>query len=417
MAGSLMPCMNGEVIRWANGKYGRMEFLSEIDFFSAISCRFIECDEKTREPLYSVEERDEKCPVVAKGFSAFMLMSLKDQKYQKDVDFYEDYFQSLRYRHLDLIKTIPGSSHRDTDEEIFRNHVYIEDINLKASAPVFDYLPKSDQSMLKAYNRCYLEHIQQYSKLISKQYTSFDQALAECDIEDKILLHAINNFCNPPHIEAFELYNDILLLRTMYRKKPTSCMEYIRTIYKEEWKEYLVILHTIKTTFDPTADIQLLLPEKYADDAALKAYELQKNECRKILFAKPDVTSAGKLREELLNEQPEKLQEKAVDTGNPNFTYDTQKVRKIYSEYNDHLFEGVKELDFYNIIATATLNKLTIKEGMKAKFRYMIYTLSQVIRDKDWYQTAARNVNTEPLRCSGANVDYIWKKRATSLIK
>ena len=409
MAGSLMPCMNGEVIRWANGKYGKMEFLSEIDFFSAISCRFIECDEKTREPLYSVEERDEKCPVVAKGFSAFMLMSLKDQKYQKDVDFYEDYFQSLRYRHLDLIKTIPGSSHRDTDEEIFRNHVYIEDINLKASAPVFDYLPKSDQSMLKAYNRCYLEHIQQYSKLISKQYTSFDQALAECDIEDKILLHAINNFCIPPHIEAFELYNDILLLRTMYRKKPTSCMEYIRTIYKEEWKEYLVILHTIKTTFDPTADIQLLLPEKYADDAALKAYELQKNECRKKLTGKQDVTP---VREPKV-ESPEKKN----DSGKPNYKFDTEKVKKLYQEYNDHLFESVSEVEFYNIIANASLDELTVKEGMKTKFLYMIFTLNKVIQNKDWYATASRSINSKPTICSGVTVPVPWSYRAMSLIK
>ena len=409
MAKSLMPCMNGEVTRWANGKYGKMEFLSEIDFFSAISCRFIEYDEKTREPLYSVEERDEKCPVVAKGFSAFILMSLKNQKYQKDVDFYEDYFQSLRYRHLDLIKTIPGASGQDTDEEIYKNHVYIEDINLKASAPVFDYLPKSDQSMLKAYNRYYLEHIQQYSKFSSKQYTSFDQALAECDIEDKILLHAINNFCKPPNIKPYVLYNHILLLRVMYREKPGKCIEHIQTIYKKEWKEYVVVLHTIKTTFDPAADIQLLLPEKYADEQTLQAYELQKNEYRKRLTGKQDATPVQELKEENLEE--------TGNTGNPNFPYDTQKVRKIYSEYNDHLFESVKELDFYNIIAAATLNELTVKEGMKAKFRYMIYTLSQVIRDKDWYKTASRSVNTEPLRCSGANVDYIWKKRATSLIK
>ena len=368
MAGSLMPYMNGEVIRCANGKYGKMVFLSEIDFFSAISCRFIECDDKTREPLYSAEERNEKYPVVAKGFSAFMLMSLKDPKYQTDVDFYEDYFQSLRYRHLDLIKTIPGSSHRDTDEEIYKNHIYLEEINLKASAPIFDYLPTIDQSMLKAYNRYYLEHIQQYSRFSSKQYTSFDQALAECDTEDKILLHTINNFCFPSNIQPYVLYNHLLLLRVMYREKPGKCIELIETIYKKEWKEYLVILHTIKTKFDPTADIQLLLPEKYADEQAIKAYELQKNECRRILTAKPNVASAGELKEE----KPEK----AADSGKTKYNIDTHKVKKIFLEYNEYLFEKVDELDFYNIIAAGTLDKLTVKEGMKGKFLYMISLVS-----------------------------------------
>ncbi len=408
MANSLMPCMNGEVTRWANGKYGKMEFLSEIDFFSTISCRFIEYDEQTREPLYSPEERDEKCPVVAKGFSAFMLMSLKDHKYQKEVDFYEDYFQSLRYRHLDLIKTLPGASQRDIDEEIYKNHVYIEDKNLEASLPVFDYLPKSDQSMLKAFNRYYREHIVQYSKLICRKYTSFAQALAGCDIEDKILLHTINNFCVPPNTEPFELYNDILLLRTMYRKYPTDCMELIRA-YKEEWKEYLVLLHTIKTTFDPAADIQFLLPEKYADDAALKAYELQKNEYRKKLTGKQDEISV----QEPKVESPEKKD----DSGKPNYKFDTEKVKKLYQEYNDHLFEGVSEVEFYNIIANATLDLLTVKEGMKTKFLYMIFTLNKVIQNKDWYKAASQSVNSKPTICSGVTVPISWSHRARSLIK
>ena len=87
-----------------------------------------------------------------------------------------------------------------------------------------------------------------------------------------------------------------------------------------------------------------------------------------------------------------------------NFCIETEVMDKTVISNVDFI-NAVNNADFKNIYNSAdTKNSVT-------KCRYLIFLMSKFM-DKEWYAKAAHSIDTEPNKCSGANVSTKWKKTA-----
>jgi hypothetical protein len=107
-----------------------------------------------------------------------------------------------------------------------------------------------------------------------------------------------------------------------------------------------------------------------------------------------------------------------------------QYSNKLRTEINDIydfcVVTGVLNSDVISIVEFMTavvsanfkhIYKHAEWQHSKAKCKYIIYILSGLIQNADWYVKTAHSIDTEPNRCSGANVIFEWKIEANRLKK
>lgn len=114
-------------------------------------------------------------------------------------------------------------------------------------------------------------------------------------------------------------------------------------------------------------------------------------------------------------------------TDNTHFEFDTQKISLIFhfcsalyveGKDKDYVFEiAVKEIDLINSVAKADFREI-YDNSKKTKCKYLIYFINNyIMQNAEWYKKAAQSIDTEPVKCSGANVPFKWKNELGSLQK
>ena len=115
--------------------------------------------------------------------------------------------------------------------------------------------------------------------------------------------------------------------------------------------------------------------------------------------------------------------ESKIDKKNIKLKLDIKDIKKFTDVYDfcietKVISEYISNLDFINATNNADFSQIYTnaeQENSKTKFKYIIYVLSFIIDNPEWYLLAAQNINTEPNKCSGANVPTVWKKQADAL--
>ncbi|GAB6395253.1 MAG: hypothetical protein MdMp024_1565 [Bacteroidales bacterium] len=147
------------------------------------------------------------------------------------------------------------------------------------------------------------------------------------------------------------------------------------------------------------------------------------------LALQPQMTTFGQPTHstgECITPQPQQLlqpDQTTTDAGKPQqYTVDTGKITAVYDfciETNV-ISDSISEVDFINAVSKADFKPIYETAKLKHKCKYIIYVLSFLINNpmrSQWYKDTAHSINTEPNKCSGANVPGDWKKDANKSIK
>lgn len=87
---------------------------------------------------------------------------------------------------------------------------------------------------------------------------------------------------------------------------------------------------------------------------------------------------------------------------------------------NDVFSERIADHDFLKYVKTADFSIINSDFNIrKAKLKYIIYSLSKLINDSEWYRNAAASVGVEPKGCSSksTSVPIEWKEKVDKIIE
>lgn len=246
---------------WANGKSGQFN-----DFDNNYQYRFCETDENGYHYLLNDEEQ-RKLPVLACGFIAWLI-----KHWGTDTQtIYSGYLQARLNQYKSSHKNDADVLKRDLDSEFFEQYNSQEEKFVLQSEAIFDFISDDDVKKIKNYIINYFDFISRY--LPYKVYNSFDEAIRECEIEDKILLHSITKFLNPSYRLPINIFNDILQIKAMYLNEPSKCIKYIRDNYNTTADEYYILIHILKSKLDRDCDLQILLPDISAKKSLTDSFD------------------------------------------------------------------------------------------------------------------------------------------------
>ena len=247
---------------WANGLFGQFR-----DFENDYQLRFCETDQNCYHNLLK-EEDQIKSPVLACGFVAWLIKHWGTDT----LTIYSGYLQTRLNQYKSAHKNDADVLKRDLDSEFFEQYNSLEEKLVLQSEAIFNFISDNETNKIKNYIDNYFDFIHQY--LPYKIYNSFDEAIRECDIEDKILLHSITKFLNPSYRSPINIFNDILQIKAMYLKEPSKCIKYIRDNYNNTTAdEYYILIHILKSKLDRDSDLQILLPDISAKKSLTDSFD------------------------------------------------------------------------------------------------------------------------------------------------
>lgn len=307
---------------WANGKSGQIADLS-----NNYQLRFLETDENGLRFLQNEEEKI-KLPIIACGFVAWLIKHWKEDT--KTI--FENYLKIRLNQYVDLHKNAPDAHKRDLEKDFFRNYLSQEEKWIKQSEAIFEFIQTNEADLIREYISNYYDYISQFIKLPYKVYKTFDEAIVNCSLEDRIFLHAYRKFCNPCNKPAFEVLNDILMIRSMHNTEPQKCFEYIKKNYNSSWKEYYIIMYMLKTTLDQASNFQIFIPAKIENTHPLIGFNKHLSETQKLLT--DNSNSIGSTKEainETTSNDPVKILKTVL------MIKDDETVLKIYELMNNTL--------------------------------------------------------------------------------
>ncbi len=262
---------------WANGKSGQFQ-----DFNNDYQFRFCETDENGYHYLLNDEEQ-RKLPVLACGFVAWLI-----KHWGTDTQtIYSGYLQARLDQYKSSHKNDADVLKRDLDSEFFEQYNSQEEKFVLQSEAIFDFVSDDDVKKIKNYISNYFDFIGKY--LPYKIYNSFDEAIRECNMDDKILLHSITKFLNPSYRLPINIFNDILMIRATHLTEPSKCIKFIRDNYNNTAQEYTILIHILKNTVDRNCDLQLLLPDISIKKDLTDVYDNLQNSIRKKLTVHFDI--------------------------------------------------------------------------------------------------------------------------------
>lgn len=277
-----LTCGNG----WANGKSGQFK-----DFENDYQLRFCETDENGYHYLQN-EEEQKISQVLACGFVAWLI-----KHWGEDTQtIYSGYLQAQVNQYKSAHKNDPDVFKRDLEGEFFNQYKSKEDSWIEHSEAIFEFISEDEVLKIKKYIDNYIEFVSQH--LPYKVYNTFDEAIREINIQDKILLHTISKFTSVTHRSPLNIFNDILMIRYLHLKEPSRCMTFIKKNYIATSNEYFTLIHILKNTLDRNCDLQLLLPDISAKKDLTDEFDNLQNSNRKKLTVHFDIYRGVVLRDE-----------------------------------------------------------------------------------------------------------------------
>lgn len=101
--------------------------------------------------------------------------------------------------------------------------------------------------------------------------------------------------------------------------------------------------------------------------------------------------------------------------------FDKNKLDKLNDIYlfciDEKIFTEVELHEFHECISKIDFSKLFMEKVLlRSKFKYIIFRLNLIINDSLWYKNAAKSIEVEPNKCSGANVPDEWKEMIDDLL-
>lgn len=151
--------------RWANNKGAEFEYDNEKNHY-----RLIELTPDCNNYLVGRTQRnDNNCPVIAKGFIAYLIRNWG----KKEVDIYNSYYNWCFSIFESNETKKPGSFQRNLDAEFYPLHVAREKEYVKFSYQINPYLSEHEIKLINQYIKAYFNYIEQtWSPIDNKEKTS-----------------------------------------------------------------------------------------------------------------------------------------------------------------------------------------------------------------------------------------------------
>ena len=140
--------------KWKNGKTGMLN--KDEGYFRL---RFIEMNKSMDKFIYRSEERETKCPIVATGFTAYLIETLQTNDKISSTDIYEKYFNYQYQSYLDKVKILPDYNESKAKEVFIKTYIIDEKKHVENSKSLYDYLYDDKVNLIKKYVESYFKYI------------------------------------------------------------------------------------------------------------------------------------------------------------------------------------------------------------------------------------------------------------------
>lgn len=154
--------------RWANKKGAQFEYDNEKNHY-----RLIELTADCKTYLVGPTQRNDfNCPVIAKGFVAYLIKNWG----KKEVDIYNSYYTSCFAKYLSSETKKPNSFQHNFDAEFYPLYVAHEKELVKFSKQIKPYLSEPEIQLINKYIKAFFNYIEQvYSPQANNDVISTEQ--------------------------------------------------------------------------------------------------------------------------------------------------------------------------------------------------------------------------------------------------
>jgi hypothetical protein len=101
----------------------------------------------------------EHAPIIARGFIVYFLYSTQNRRNYKASNIYAKYYQHLCDAYKEIEDKKPDEFKRNLDNEFYAKHIVEEKERIKFSQPLFDYLTKEEERMIRDYIDGYFDYV------------------------------------------------------------------------------------------------------------------------------------------------------------------------------------------------------------------------------------------------------------------
>lgn len=137
---------------WANKRVAEFHYDVDKNHY-----RLIELTPDFQFIIGLTERNDSNCPVVAKGFIAYLIRNWG----KKEVDIYNSYYSSCFANFERIESKKPGSYSRNLNSEFYPLHVSHEEECVKFSKQIKPFLSEAEIKLINQYVKAYFEYIEQ----------------------------------------------------------------------------------------------------------------------------------------------------------------------------------------------------------------------------------------------------------------
>ena len=170
--------------RWANKKGAQFEYNLE-----NIHYRLIELTPDLKSYLVKRTQRnDSNCPVIAKGFIAYLLRNWG----KSEQLIFDSYYENCLNRFKQIEARKPGSSMRNLDAEFYAIHISQEKELVKFTEQIHPYLSETEIELIYQYIETYFKYIEKkyYASLSQTEHHAKQKPeLNETELSEKIKKH------------------------------------------------------------------------------------------------------------------------------------------------------------------------------------------------------------------------------------
>lgn len=317
------------------------------------------------------------------------------------------------------------------------------------------YQPEATPEQIEAQEKYYeTEEYKEFKEIIFELlFDAYEQSDygAQLTIETKIKENEFVGICKEKTLSDLlksnrdEVTNSKYLLNTAIRTYKFTIFDKLPDVEKTI-ETYIDFLATVITPFYFEDYENKLKSEEYKKLSNELKYELWKSNLFEDFWATFECYKTIELLStEIYHEQESQIQQKQKSLENgisaqsdeiksPHETensqikntapyFDSVNFQNFYCYCikNKNVFDGdiITLQDFINAVLDANFARIHEEDGTKkSKCKYIIYRLKELISEpynKEWYLAAAHSIDTEPCKCSGANVPKKWKKEANAI--
>lgn len=378
---------------WANGKCGQIS-----DLLNDCQFRFFETDENGMRFLQNDEEKL-KLPTIATGFVGWLIKNWGAETKK----IFEEYKNIKLNQYKDKHKNAPDAHKRDLEKEFFEQYRELEEQWVNQSKAINPFLSNQEVELIDQYVANYFEYINQFMKLPYKVYKTFDEAINDISIEEKIILHTLNKILITCNRLPLHVFNDYIQIMALYKKEPAKCLNIINKNYNRNWKEYILIINFLKKNISRNSDFYLLLPDMGIHMNTIKSFDAIQNEIRKQLTVHFVLSYGVVLSDDTLPEKNYSIHT-ITDEVAVHFLATQPETRKKFSVLPENVDELINEYKIKNKLDSYSIIKNESEEAKELIDPIEIFKSQLILRDDKIIHKIYKIINENLINSSSKNL-------------